>query len=114
MLKHVVNGYVATKVLKSSLPKVKNDEQTAQTFESQFHISRNMMRLVGFVEIIGSAFLFMSVFGRKFIRMGTVLLNIILGGAIFKHFQAGHGYKGAKSALTLFGLNILSFLETRK
>jgi hypothetical protein len=112
MLKHTINGYVANKVVRSGLPKVKNDDQAAQMFESEFNLSRNLMRLVGIIEVIGAVFLFMSVFGRKFVQIGTILLNIVLGGAIIKHLQAGHGYKGAKSALTLFGLNLLSFNET--
>jgi hypothetical protein len=70
------------------------------------------MRVVGLIEIIGAVFLFMSIFSRKFVQIGTVLLNVVLGCAIFKHFEAGHGYKGAKTALTLFGLNLLSFIET--
>lgn len=112
MLRHTVNGYVANKVVRSSLPKVKGDENTAQVFESEFHLSKNSMRAVGAIEMLGAAFLFLSVFGRKFVQIGTVLLNIVLGGAIIKHFRAGHGYKGAKSALSLFGLNLLSFNET--
>ena len=112
MLRHMVNGYVANKVVRSGLPKAKGDENAAQVFESEFNLSKNFMRFIGVIEIIGSMFLFLSVFGRKFVRIGTILLNIVLGGAIFKHFKAGHGYKGAKSALTLFGLNLLSFNET--
>lgn len=112
MLRHTVNGYVANKVVRSSLPKVKGDESAAQVFESEFNLSKNSMRAVGVIEMIGAAFLFLSVFGRRFVRIGTVLLNIVLGGAIVKHFKAGHGYKGAKAALSLFGLNLLSFNET--
>lgn len=112
MLRHTVNGYVANKVVRSSLPKVKGDQNTAQVFENEFNLSKNEMRAVGVVEMVGAAFLFLSVFSRKFVQIGTILLNIILGGAIVKHFKAGHGYQGAKSALTLFGLNLLSFNET--
>lgn len=111
-MNHVSNGYVGTKVLKSSLPKVKNDEQTAQQFEQGFNLSRKTMRFVGIFELIGSLFLFLSVFSKKFIRIGTVMINIVLGVAIFKHFKLGHGYKGSKTALQLFGLNIISFAET--
>ncbi|MEN1966585.1 hypothetical protein WMZ97_00785 [Lentibacillus sp. N15] len=112
MLKHVSNGYVAKKVFNSSLPKVKNDDQTAQQFEKGFHLSRNTMRIVGLFEFVGSLFLFMTLFGKKFVRIGTILINIVLLGAIFKHLKAGHGLKGAKSALELFGLNVLNFIET--
>jgi len=112
VLRHTVNGYVANKVVRSSLPKVKGDQNTAQVFENEFNLSKKEMRAVGVIEMVGAAFLFLSVFSRKFVQIGTILLNIILGGAIVKHFKAGHGYQGAKSALTLFGLNLLSFNET--
>ncbi|MGM8365003.1 hypothetical protein ACLIBG_05890 [Virgibacillus sp. W0181] len=112
MLKHVSNGYVANKLIKSSLPKVKNDDKAAKQFEEGFNLSRNTMRFAGLLELIGSVFLLMSVFGKIFVRIGAVLVNIVLLGAVFKHFQAGHGVKGAKSALKLFGLNTLNFIET--
>lgn len=109
MLKHVSNGYVGQKVLKSSLPKVKNDDQAARQFEEGFNISRGTMRFVGFFELIGSIFLFMSFFGKIFVRIGTVMINMVLGVAILKHFKAGHGIKGAKEAIKLFVLNIINF-----
>lgn len=112
MLKHISNGYVAKEVFNSSLPKVKNDDQTAHQFKEGFNLSRNVMRLVGIFELIGSIFLFMSVFGRKFVQIGTIIISIVLGGAVFKHLEAGHGLKGSKSALKLFGLNILNLIET--
>ncbi|MGY0693769.1 hypothetical protein ACW2QC_13435 [Virgibacillus sp. FSP13] len=37
-------------------------------------------------------------------RIGVLMINIVLGGAIFKHLEAGHGVKGSKKALKLFGL----------
>src|SRR5690625_7759494 len=112
MMNHVSNGYVGTKVLKSSLPKVKDDEQTAQQFEQGFNLSRNTMRFVGIFELIGSLFLLFSVFSIKFIRIGTVMINIVIVVAIFKNLKLGHGYKGLKTALQLFVLNIISFVET--
>lgn len=114
MLKHVSNGYVAKEIFSSGLPKVQNDDDAAHQFKEGFQLSRTVMRIVGLFEVIGSVFMFMSLFGRKFVRIGTVIINIVLGGAIFKHFQAGHGMKGAKKALTLFGLNILNFIETQR
>src|SRR5699024_7611103 len=112
MMNHVSNGYVGTKVLKSSLHKVKDDEQTVQQFEQGLNLSRNTMRFVGIIELIGSLFLLLSVFNKMFIRIGKVIINIVLGVAIFKHFKLGHGYKGSKPALQLFGLNVISFAET--
>lgn len=112
MMNHVSNGYVGKEVIKSSLPKVKDDEQAARQFEDGFNISRKTMRVVGVVELVGSMFLFMSVFSKKFVRIGTVMINIVLGGAIYKHLKSGHGFKGAKKALQLFGLNVLNFGQT--
>ena len=112
MIKHVSNAYVAKEVFNSSLPKIKDDEQTAQQFEKGFNVSRSTMRLVGIFELIGSIFLFMSVLSKKFVRIGTVMINIVLGVAIFKHLKAGHGLKGSKKALRLFGLNVINFTQT--
>lgn len=112
MLKHVSSGYVGRKVLKSSLPKVRDDEQTAQQFEKGFNISRRTMRFVGMIELIGSLFLFMSVFSKKFVRIGTVMINVVLGVAIYKHLKSGHGFKGAKNAIQLFSINVLNFIDT--
>ena len=112
MLNHVSNGYVGRKVFKSSLPKVKNDDQTAKQFEDGFNISRKTMRFVGIFELIGSLFLFMSLVSKKCVRIGTVMINLVLGVAIFKHLKLGHGFKGAKSALQLFALNIINFSDT--
>src|SRR5699024_454786 len=110
MLRRVSNGYVAKEIFQSSMPKVKNDDQVVDQFNNGFHLSRNVMRLAGVFELVGSLFLMLSILsrsGKTFIKIGTVLINIILGGAIFKHLQAGHGFKGAKKALQLFGLNTL-------
>src|SRR5699024_10515171 len=118
MLRRVSNGYVAKEIFQSSMPKVKNDDQAADQFKNVFQLSRNAMKLAGFFELVGSLFLMLSILsrsGKTFIKIGTILINIILGGAIFKHLQAVHGFKGAKKALQLFSLNKLNFIEsTRK
>ncbi|GAB4073059.1 hypothetical protein GCM10028778_06920 [Barrientosiimonas marina] len=112
MLEHISNGYVAKETLNSSLPKVKNDDQAAQQFNEGFNLSRSTMRFAGLFELIGSLFLLMSVFGKTFVRIGSIMITIILSVAVFKHFEAGHGLKGAKKALKLLGLNSINFLET--
>src|SRR5699024_9282126 len=99
MIKHAANGYVANKVLRSSLPKVKNDDLTSIVFKYGSNVSRPMTRIVVFFELIGSVFLILSLFGKKFSRIATVMINIVLGGAIFKHLDAGHCVKGAKDAI---------------
>src|SRR5699024_7473700 len=118
MLQRVSNGYVAKEMFQSSMPKVKNDDQAADQFKNGFQLSRNAMKLAGFFELVGSLFLMLSILsrsGKTFIKIGTILINIILGGAIFKHLQGGHCIKGAKQALQVFSLNALKFTEsTRK
>src|SRR5699024_3564081 len=118
MLRRVSNGYVAKEMFQSSMPKVKNDAQAADQFKNGFQLSRNAMRLAVIFELVGSLFLMLSILfssEKTFIKIGTVIINIVLGGAIFKPHQAGHGFKGAKKALQLFGLNTLNFIEsTRK
>src|SRR5699024_12718078 len=112
MMNHVSNGYVGTKVLKSSLPKVKNDEQTAQQFEQGLNLSLSTIRFVGIFELIGSLFLLFSVFSKKFIRIGTVMINIVLGLAIFKHLKLCHCYKVSNTDLQIYGLIMISFSKT--
>src|SRR5699024_508715 len=118
MLRRVSNEYMTKEMFQSSMTKVKNDDQAADQFKNGFQLSRNAMRLAGFFELVGSLFLMLSILsrsGKTFIKIGTVLINIVLGGAIFKHLQARHGFQGAKKALQLFGLNTLNFIEsTRK
>lgn len=117
LLQRVSNGYVAKTTLKSSLPKVKNDDQAAKQFKDGFNLSRTTMRLVGLLELVGSIFLILSIVtraGKRFAKIGTLLLNIVLGGAVFKHLQAGHGYKGSKKALNLLSLNTINLIEARR
>ncbi|ASK62362.1 hypothetical protein CFK37_09440 [Virgibacillus phasianinus] len=117
MLQHFSNGYVAKTLFQSSLPKVQGDDQTATQFKEGFKLSRRAMKFAGLLELIGSIFLFISIIaksGKKFARIGALMINIVLGGAIFKHLEAGHGVAGSKKALKLFGLNTLNFIETMR
>lgn len=112
MLKYLVNLYVGSKVIDSGLNKIKADGNFGEEFEMEFNVNNDQMKIAGYFEAIGSIFLFLSFLGKSFTRIGVFLINSVLGVAILKHFQAGHGYEGSKGALKLFGLNILSFLET--
>ena len=114
MHKHIINGYVANDIIKSSLPKVKNNEEMAQQFEQGFGLSRNMMKVAGYFELIGSIFLILSVFNKKFARIGSVMINIIMLGAMYNHLKAGHGVKSLKSAGKYFGLNLVTLIDSFK
>src|SRR5699024_271493 len=112
MIQYLLNTYGGKNIIDSGLSKVKSDEQKGEEFENEFTEDRNQMKIAGYLEAVGSALLFVSFLGKTFTRIGTVLINAVLGVAIFKHYKAGHGYEGSKNALKFFGLNTLSFLET--
>ncbi|WP_381419759.1 hypothetical protein ACFDHY_11480 [Staphylococcus hyicus] len=114
IVRHVVNAMVGYDILKSSLPKIKGDDHMAKEFKEGFNLSRRSMYLAGLFELIGSIFLFTSVFGklgRKLVTLGTIMINIVMGAAIFHHFKASHGFKGAKAASKYFVMNVLSLIE---
>ncbi|AQL55619.1 DoxX family protein [Abyssicoccus albus] len=114
MHKHVVNGYVANDIIKSSLPKVKNDEGMATQFKEGFNLSRNMMKIAGYFELIGSVLLILSIFNKKFARLGALMINVIMGGAIYHHLKAGHGVKSTQSAMKYFLLNLITIIDSFK
>lgn len=114
LLRHVINAYVGKEIFKSSLPKVKNDDAMAQQFKEGFGLSRRSMRLAGLFEFVGSIFLFSSILGKlgqKLVVVGTLMINIVTGTAIYNHYKAGHGHQGAKAASKFFMLNVLSLIE---
>nr|WP_263314923.1 hypothetical protein [Mammaliicoccus sp. Marseille-Q6498] len=112
MLRYLLNVYVGKQMFEASKPKVKDDDGMAQQFEEGFGLSRNSMKLAGGLEVIGSVFLFLSAFSKSLSRLGSVVTGSVLAVAAYKHYEAGHGYKGAKHALTLLGLSALSFVDT--
>lgn len=112
MLRYLLNVYIGKEMIKASQPKVKDDDGMAQQFEEGFGLSRNSMRLAGGLEAVGSIFLFLSAFNKSLAKLGTVILGSVLAVAAYKHYEAGHGYKGAKHALSLLGLTALSFVDT--
>lgn len=114
LLRHVINGIVGYEIMQSSLPKIKGDDEMAKDFKEGFNLSRRSMYFAGVFEFIGSICLFASIFGKlgqKLVTIGTIMINIIMGGAIFHHYKAGHGSKGAKAASKYFLINIISLLE---
>ncbi|GGI40893.1 hypothetical protein [Mammaliicoccus stepanovicii] len=112
MLRYLLNVYLGKELFKASQPKVKDDDGMAQQFEEGFGLSRNAMKVAGGLELIGSIFLFLSAGSKSLSRLGSVLVGSVLSVAAFKHYEAGHGFKGSKHALTLLGLAALSFIDT--
>src|SRR5699024_3815837 len=112
MIQYLLNAYIGKGMIDGGLAKVKNEGQMGEEFEKEFKVDSKQMKIAGYLETIGSEFLFSSFLGKKFTRIGTLMINAVLGVAIFKHYKAGHGYEGSKNALKFFGLNTLSFVET--
>ncbi len=117
LLNHAINAYVAKDIIKSGLPKVRNDEAMATQFKEAFNINKNLMQIAGVFEIVGSILLLTSTFGKagvKFVRLGAVMINLIMGVAMYQHVKAGHGYKATQSAGKYFLLNTLTLIDTFK
>lgn len=112
MLHYLFNTYIAKNVIDAGLKKVENEGNMGKDFENEFKVSREQMKIAGYLETIGAVFLFASFLGKSFTRVGATLLNIVLGAAIIKHLKAGHGFEGRKNAIKLFGLNTVSYLAT--
>ena len=104
MLHYLFNAYIGKSMIEGGMQKVENKGHMGE--------DSNQMKVAGYLETIGSLFLLASFLGKSFTRMGTIMLNMVLGVAIIKHLKAGHGFEGSKKALKLFGLNTVSYLET--
>lgn len=86
----------------------------ANDFKEGFNLSRRSMYLAGTFEFVGALFLFSSIFGKlgqRLVTIGTIMINVVMGAAIFHHYKAGHGSKGAKAASKYFLINVISLLE---
>ncbi len=112
MMHYLFNAYIGKSMIEGGMQKVENEGEMGEEFESTFDVDSNQMKISGYLETIGSAFLLVSFLGKSFTRAGTIMLNIVLGVAVIKHLKAGHGFEGSKNALKLFGLNTVSYLET--
>ncbi|WP_411842784.1 hypothetical protein [Salinicoccus sp. HZC-1] len=112
MIHYLLNAYIGKGMIDGGLQKVKSGGEMGEDFENEFKVDSKQMQIAGYFETIGSIFLFASFLGKTFTRIGTLMINAVLGMAILKHYKAGHGYEGSKNALKFFGLSTLSFLET--
>lgn len=112
MIKYLLNAYVGSQIIEGGLDKIKADGQLGESFEKEFNVNADQMKVAGYLEAVGSIFLFLSFFGKTFTRIGTLLINAVLGVAVVKHLKAGHGFEGSKKALKLLGLSTLGFLES--
>lgn len=117
LLNHFINAYVAKDIIKSGLPKVRSDEKMATELKEAFNIGRGLMQIAGVFEVVGSVLLLTSSFGnagKKLVRLGAVMINIIMGVAMLQHLKAGHGYKSTQAAGKYFLLNTLTLIDSFK
>lgn len=114
MLQYLVNLYIGKGVINSGFEKVKNKGEVGEETKEMFNVNSSQMKIAGYLETAGAVFLFLSFLGKTFTRIGTLMVSIVLGTAVFKHFKAGHGVEGSKNAASLLGLSVVSLLETFK
>lgn len=112
ILRYLTNLKVAKELFNASQPKLKGDQDMKDTFENVFGLPSKMVPIIGATEAISSVLFVFSFASKKISRLASLITLGVLGGAIFKHFQAGHGKEGAKHAMDVSGLAALSFLDT--
>lgn len=112
MFRYLTNLYVAKNVFENGMSKIEANGEMGEDFEKHFNVNPNQMKFAGYFEAIGSVLLGLSFLSKTFGRLGSFMVGSVTGVATIKHFLAGDGYKGAKSAMTLAGLSLASFLST--
>src|SRR5699024_7590050 len=112
MLRHLVNFYVGKNMFEDGLQKVQKDGEFGSGFEDKINFDSNQLKFAGYFEAIGSALMFFTLFSKSLVRICIIMMNLVLGTAIFKHYKSGDGFEETKGALKFFGLNTLSFFET--
>lgn len=112
ILRYLTNLKLAKELFDSAKPKLKGDQTMKDTFENVFGLPANSVSLAGAIEALSALFFVLSFASKKLSRLGSLFTFAVLGVAIVKHFEAGHGKQGAKHALDLTGLAALSFLDT--
>ena len=112
MIKYLVNLYVGSQIIEGGLNKLKADGNMGEEFETEFNVNSDQMKIAGYLESVGSIFLFLSFLGKTFTRIGALMISAVMSVAVFKHFIAGHGFEGSKKALKLLGLSAASLFET--
>ena len=109
VLRYATNLKLAKELYDASKPKLKGDQGMIDTFTNTFGLPENSVKLAGGVEAAAAGLFAASFLNKNISRLGSLS---VLGVAAYKHFEAGHGKKGAQHALDLLGLSTLSLLDT--
>ncbi|MCE5153947.1 DoxX family protein [Staphylococcus hyicus] len=111
LLRYISNVKLAKELLSASKPKLKNDQGLRDAFES-FNLSPDLVRVVGVAESVAAVLFGLSIFNKKLSQVGSFITIIVLGVAIQKHMEAGHGKEGAQHAIDLVTMAGLSLADT--
>ncbi len=112
VLRYATNLKLAKELYDASKPKLKGDQGMIDTFTNTFGLPENSVKLAGGVEAEAAGLFAASFLNKNISRLGSLAAISVLGVAAYKHFEAGHGKKGAQHALDLLGLSTLSLLDT--
>ncbi|MCO4354422.1 DoxX family protein [Staphylococcus agnetis] len=111
ILRYVANLKVAKELVNAAKAKLKNDQGLRDAFES-FNLSPDLVRVVGAAETAAAVLFGLSIFSKRLSQLGSLITIVVLGVAIQKHFQAGHGKEGAQHAIDLVSMAGLSLADT--
>lgn len=64
MIHYLFNAYIAKSMIEGGLQKIDNEGQMGKDFESEFNVDKDQMKIAGYLETIGSVFLFASFLGK--------------------------------------------------
>ncbi|UXR69308.1 MULTISPECIES: DoxX family protein [unclassified Staphylococcus] len=109
--RYATNLKVAKEMFDAAQPKLKGDEGMKQAFE-QFNLQPELVKVVGAAEAAAAGLLGLSIFSKRFSQLGSIITLGVMGVAITKHLQAGHGKEGAQHAIDVAQLAGLSLVDT--
>lgn len=112
ILRYATNLKLAKELYDASKPKLQGDQGMVDTFTNVFGLPEKSVKLAGSVEIAATGLFAVSFLNKNISRLGSLATISVLSVAAYKHFEAGHGKKGAQHALDLLGLATLSLLDT--
>mgnify|MGYP006900558424 FL=1 len=112
ILRYATNLKLAKELYNASKPKLQGDQGMVDTFTNAFGLPASSVKVAGGVEATAAALFAASFLNKNISRLGSLATISVLGVATYKHFEAGHGKKGAQHALDLLGLATLSLLDT--
>jgi len=112
ILRYATNVKLAKELYDASKPKLQGDQDMVDTFTNVFGLPEKSVKLAGSVEIAATGLFAVSFLNKNISRLGSLATISVLSVAAYKHFEVGHGKKGAQHALVLLGLATLSLLDT--